>query len=169
MTEPPRLYADPGDGFEREPFCGSFKAGAFDWTLCTVHVLFGANEAARRPELLLLDDVYRVERDAGAEKDVIICGDFNFGPDDAGWSELKAEDGMKFAVDAPAKTTIADKSLYDNFWWPTAAREIVDGSVDIFEFDELMYPPGSRKEANRLTSDHRPISISARIDLPDDD
>jgi hypothetical protein len=28
---------------------------------------------------------------------------------------------------------------------------------------------GAGWEANRLTSDHRPISISARIDLPDDD
>jgi len=169
MTEPPRLYADPGDGFVREPFCGSFRAGTFDWTLCTVHILFGANKAARRPELLLLDDVYRAARDAGAEKDVIICGDFNFGPDDAGWSALKAEDGMSFAIGPPAKTTIADKSLYDNCWWPAASREIVDGGGSVFEYDELMYPPGSRKEANRLTSDHRPIAIRAHIDLPDDD
>ena len=30
-----------------------------------------------------------------------------------------------------------------------------------------MYPPASRKTANRLTSDHRPISIRVRITSPD--
>ena len=65
----PRIFADPGDGFEREPFCGTFKAGNFDWTICTIHVLFGDNEAERRPELRLLDDVYRSERDAGRPTD----------------------------------------------------------------------------------------------------
>ena len=165
----PRIYPDPEDRLEREPYCGTFKAGTFDWTMCTIHVLFGDNEAERRLELLLLDDVYRLERDAGGERDIFICGDFNFGPHDSGWSELKAEDGMAFAIAPPAKTTIKDVSLYDNCWWPHVTREVVSGSGSVYEFDELIYPPGSRKEANRLTSDHRPISIRVRIDLPDDD
>ena len=28
-----RIYADSEDRFEREPYCGAFKAGAFDWTI----------------------------------------------------------------------------------------------------------------------------------------
>ena len=164
-----RIYPDPADQFEREPYCGTFKAGKFDWTICTIHLLYGDSEADRRPELAVLDDVYRDERDSGSEKDVLICGDFNFDPDDAGWAELKAEDGVSFAIGPPMKTTIADKSLYDNCWWPEATREIVGGSGSVFEFDELMYPPGTRREANRLTSDHRPISIRVRTDMSDDD
>lgn len=165
----PRIIPDPGDGFEREPFCGGFRARSFDWTICTIHVLFGDSEAERRPELRLLDDVYRSERAASAERDIIICGDFNFDPNDDGWNQLKAEDGMQAAIHPPAKTTIADKSLYDNCWWPTASGEIVAESGAVFEFDEAMYPPGSRKEANRLTSDHRPISLQIRVNGPDDD
>ena len=164
-----RIYADSEDRFEREPYCGAFKAGAFDWTICTIHLLYGDSEADRRPELRALDDVYRGERDFGKEKDILICGDFNFAPDDAGWAELKAEDDISFAIGPPMKTTIADKSLYDNCWWPEATREVVAGSGAVFEFDELIYPPGTRKEANRLTSDHRPISIRVRTDMPDDD
>ena len=164
-----RIYADSEDRFEREPYCGAFKAGAFDWTICTIHLLYGDSEADRRPELLALDDVYTDERDSGKEKDILICGDFNFAPDDAGWAELKAEDDISFAIGPPMKTTIADKSLYDNCWWPEATREVVAGSGAVFEFDELIYPPGTRKEANRLTSDHRPISIRVRTDMPDDD
>jgi endonuclease/exonuclease/phosphatase family metal-dependent hydrolase len=114
QTQAGAFYADPLDKFEREPYCASFRAGTFDWTMCTVHLLFGDSEEDRRPELLQLDDVYRAFRNAGTEKDVIICGDFNFGPDDVGWAELKAEDGMQFAIKPPGKTTIADVSLYDN-------------------------------------------------------
>lgn len=163
------FYADPGDGFIREPFCGSFRTGTFDWTMCTVHILFGNNQAERRPELLLLDDVYRSVRDSGAGNDVIICGDFNFPPDDVGWNQLLQEDSMQFAIAQPARTTIADVSLYDNCWWPAATSEIVAGSAHVFEFDELMYPEGSRQEANRLTSDHRPISVRVLPAATDDD
>ena len=96
-----RIYPDSADQFEREPYCGTFKAGKFDWTICTIHLLYGDSEADRRPELAVLDDVYRDERDSGSEKDVLICGDFNFDPDDAGWAELKAEDGVSFAIGPP--------------------------------------------------------------------
>ena len=100
---------------------------------------------------------------------MILCGDFNFGPGDKGWDQLKAEDGMQFAIAPPGKTTIADTSLYDNCWWSNASTEIMVDSGKIFEFDELMYPAGSRKEASRLTSDHRPISIKVMVPGADDD
>ena len=169
QTAPSQLFADTGDRFVREPYCGSFRAGTFDWTMCTVHILFGANMAERRPEIRVLDDVYRSLRDQGSERDIIICGDFNFDPDDQGWDQLKAEDSMQFAIGPPAKTTIADRSLFDNCWWPESTQEIIGDSATVFEFDELMYPPGSRKEANRLTSDHRPISVIAPPLAVDDD
>ncbi len=163
------LYNDVGNKFEREPFCGHFRAGTFDFRPCTIHLLFGANEADRRPELALLDDVYRASRSISSEEDIILLGDFNFGPDDAGWSELKAEDNMMHAIDPPLKTTIKDISLYDNIWWPDSSKEIVVGSGEVFEWDELMYPTGSRKEANRLTSDHRPVSVRVQLSTLDDD
>jgi endonuclease/exonuclease/phosphatase family metal-dependent hydrolase len=160
----PWFYGDPGNRFEREPYCGSFELtdDSFDWTVCTIHLLFGDNEAHRRPELKELDNVYRsVKPD---DDDVFICGDFNFPPNDVGWDQLKNEDGMMWAIDAPTKTTIKDVSLYDNCWWSEDTPEVVEDSGQVYEFDELMYPEGSRKEANRLTSDHRPISISIEIE-----
>jgi endonuclease/exonuclease/phosphatase family metal-dependent hydrolase len=162
-------YNDVGNKFEREPFCGHFKAGNFDFKPCTIHLLFGDNKAHRRPELKLLDDVYRATKAESSEDDILIMGDFNFDPDDSGWSELKAEDNMKHAIDPPLKTTIADVSLYDNIWWPDSSHEVIETSGEVFEWDELMYPPGSRKEANRLTSDHRPVSISVNLPSSDDD
>jgi len=113
--------------------------------------------------------VYCSLRNVGDEKDIIICGDFNFDPTDEGWEELKGEDEMSFAISPPAKTTIANVSLYDDFWWPKASKEVVADSGSVYAFDELMYPPGSRKEANRLTSDYRPISVTVTTNGGDDD
>ena len=170
LTGAGRFFDDPADQFVREPYCASFASGNFDWTMCTVHIKFGDSEADRRPEIEALDDVYRSVKAEGPERDIIICGDFNFPPDDIGWTELKSEDGMRFAIASPFKTTVAvNNSLYDNCWYPDVSTEIVEDSGSVLAFDELMYPLGSLKEAKRLTSDHRPISIRARIDLPDDD
>ncbi len=54
QTKAGAFYDDVGDKFEREPYFASFKAGNFDWTVATIHLLYGDNEADRRPELLLL-------------------------------------------------------------------------------------------------------------------
>ncbi len=43
-----RIFADSKDQFVREPYCGAFKAGAFDWKICTIHVLYGDNQTDRR-------------------------------------------------------------------------------------------------------------------------
>jgi endonuclease/exonuclease/phosphatase family metal-dependent hydrolase len=170
QTEAGAFFNDAGDQFDFEPYCASFRAGSFDWTMCAVHIKFGDSEEERRPEIQTLDDVYRSVKSASSERDIIICGDFNFPPDDEGWTELKAEDGMRFAISPPAKTTVAvNSSLYDNCWWPNSTSEVIVDSGSVFEFENAMYPLGTFKEAKRLTSDHRPISIRARVDQPDDD
>lgn len=163
------FFDDTQDDFTKEPYCAPFQSGSFDWNMCTVHIKFGRSEADRRPEIQKLDDVYRAVKSRGNERDILICGDFNFDPEDTGWSELKNEDGMSHAISSPHTTTIEDKSLYDNCWWPVASSEVVGDSSAVFEFDELMYPVGSRKEVNRLTSDHRPISIKIMTNIQDDD
>ncbi|MDA0692617.1 MAG: endonuclease/exonuclease/phosphatase family protein [Nitrospinae bacterium] len=143
QTKAGSFYSDTNDQFVREPYCGSFQASSFDWTLCAVHIKFGANQADRRPEIEAMDDVYRAIKAQGQERDIITCGDFNFPPTDHGWDELKSEDLMSFAMSSPARTTIGDKSLYDNCWWPTFTSEVILGSGEVYEFDELMYPEGA--------------------------
>ena len=170
QLETGEFFDDAHDRFDYEPYCSSFRAGTFDWTMCSSHIKFGSSEADRRPEIRTLDDVYRSLKGAGSERDILICGDFNFPPDDEGWDELKAEDGMQFAIALPSKTTVAvNSSLYDNCWWPGASVEVIQDSGSVFAFDEAMYPQDALKDAKRLTSDHRPISIRVRIDQPDDD
>lgn len=58
------LYPDPQDIFIREPFVASFSAGAFDFTLATIHVLFGSSLPQRRAELTALATSIRPSKTA---------------------------------------------------------------------------------------------------------
>ena len=53
-----RIYPDPDDGFIREPAIADFQAGTFDFTLITIHSIYGDRKAERRAEAELLDEVY---------------------------------------------------------------------------------------------------------------
>jgi hypothetical protein len=72
------VWPDPADDFIREPFYASFRAGSFDFTLITIHVIFGDGIGDRREEALLLDDVYRTIQNSNPdEQDVILLGDWD--------------------------------------------------------------------------------------------
>jgi len=79
-------FPDPNDLFIREPYIACFRAGNFDFTLITIHVLYGDSETERREEIKLLDDVLlNVDQNNDDEEDIILLGDFNFNSTDSGW------------------------------------------------------------------------------------
>ena len=161
------VYSDPDDVFIREPFYASFRAGSFDFTLITVHVIFGEGVAGRRAENLLLDDVYRAVQGADPnEQDVILLGDFNLPPSDSGMIEVDATIDPVFTGDV--RTTISETSLYDNLWWDAEFVTEWTGAAGIDRFDEAVF--GNDDDAASLAvSDHRPIWVTLSTELPDDD
>lgn len=168
-VQPGRLYQERGDEFIREPFYATFRSSSFDFTLVTIHVLFGSSEAERRPEIEELAAVYQAVQDEDpAEQDVILLGDFNFPPQDGGFSRLKAIPGMAFLITPPAKTTITDTSLYDNFWFQEPHVREYAGEFGVDRFDETMFS-GEDLAAKRAVSDHRPIWAKFNTSGPDDD
>lgn len=159
-----RLIPDEADLFIREPYAATFRAGEFDFTLCTIHLLYGNNKSERRRELQLLDEVVaEVQRANGREADVILLGDFNFEPDDPGWQLT----GWTHLFDAPLKTTISDSSLYDNLWLDPAHTGELGPARGVVLFDEELYG-GDDDTASREISDHRPVWAVFRPDLDDD-
>jgi len=164
-----RVYQERGDEFIREPFYATFRSAGFDFTLVIVHVLFGSSEAERRPEIEELAAVYQAVQDEDpAEQDVILLGDFNFPPQDEGFSRLKAIPGMVFLIASPVKTTITDTSLYDNFWFQEPHVREYAGESGVDRFDETMFN-GDDLAAKRAVSDHRPIWAKFNVGGPDDD
>ncbi len=157
------IWPDTNDEFIREPFFASFKADQFDFTLISVHVIFGDSIGDRRAENVLLDDVYRTVQDADPnEQDVILLGDFNLPPEDQGTDEV---DFLLDPVFSNVKTTISDASLYDNFWWDSITEWTGESGID--RFDEAVFGDDDGA-ASLAVSDHRPIWVTFRTDVDDD-
>jgi len=155
------VYNDSKDVFTKEPFCGSFIAGTFDFVMCTIHTEFGDGKSEPRNE------VYKAVS-SDKEKDILIVGDFNLPENDPAWDELESIDSIDsitsaLSVETSPPTTIGDKSYYDNIWYSKYSSEVIKGSGSFFQFDELIYTPEMKAEANRQVSDHRPISIKVKI------
>ncbi|MDP2653311.1 MAG: endonuclease/exonuclease/phosphatase family protein [Candidatus Omnitrophota bacterium] len=164
-----RLYDDPRDVFMRSPFYATFRAGNFDFTLITVHLVYGDFKDARRKEIHHLARVYREVMDTDPrEKDIIVLGDFNLPPVDSGWADFKAIPEMIHLISPPEKTTITDTSLYDNFWFQRDSLREYTGRAGVIRFDENMFQ-NDDAGAERAVSDHRPIWADFRTSMQDDD
>jgi len=161
----PYVFGDGSDLFIREPFVGHFRTGEFDFTFVTIHLLYGDSKADRREELVLMDEVVAaVDQANGAERDIILGGDFNFEADDRGW-QLS---GFSPVILPSVPTTITETSSYDNFWINDSATAEYVGLIEVYPFDETMFA-NNDEAASLAVSDHRPVAISFRTDGDDDD
>mgnify|MGYP002035361279 CR=1 FL=1 len=163
------IFPDPNDVFSREPYVASFRASNFDFTLITMHSIWGDSKAERRAEALLLDDVYRSVQDADPnEQDVIVLGDFNLPPEDYAFAEMVEVLTPLFTGDR--YTTISEnaKSLYDNIWLNPGYVAEYTGQNGIDAFDVMVFN-NDDKAASLAVSDHRPVWARFRTDGVDDD
>lgn len=153
---PVRTIQDPYDVFIREPAVASFCAASFDFTLVSIHVIFGDSASDRRAEIAYLDDVVElVDAQNGSEQDVILLGDFNMNAEDPSWEMT----GYKNIIQPYQLTTITDTSSYDNIWLPyddTYESEFIH-AIEIYRFDEIAFSDNDAL-ASLTCSDHRPIS-----------
>ena len=160
VVRPGELYPDAADGkddFSRDPYWATFRAGAFDFSVIAVHVIWGDRVGPRKAEVRALADVYRYVQEAnGTEEDVLLVGDFNRNPNDAAaYSRIMAIPSMTRLFELPQKSHIRDSSLYDNiFFQADAVREYL-GRCGIDRFDETDFG-NDDKAANLAVSDHRP-------------
>jgi len=159
-----RLYQEKNDEFIREPFYATFKAGNFDFTIITILA-----SPARRSEIIELERVYqKIQDEDPNEQDIILCGDFNFSPNDVGFDKLKSISTMTHLIKPPTKTTIYDKRSVDNFWFQEEYVREFTGGHGITYFDETIFN-NDDKFAEIAVSDHRPIWAIFDIKKRDDD
>ena len=75
---------------------------------------------------------------------------------------------MTYVIKPPAKTTVTDTSLYDNFWFQRYFVTEYLGETGITRFDEDLFQ-NNDEEAELAVSDHRPIWTKFQINYSDDD
>lgn len=164
VVAPAALCPDPDDRFIREPFVGHFRVDQFDFTVITIHVIFGDSVAERRTEVSALATVVAaVDEHNGPENDVLLVGDFNLPADDPAWTLARYEP----LVAAHIPTTISDRSSYDNIWYSPAATTEILPEVSIYRFDEHLFANDDRA-ASLAVSDHRPVRARFVTTVDDD-
>lgn len=163
MLEKARLIEDPDQIFSRVPATASFRSGAFDFILVTVHLFY--SDADRRHAETRALATYAARRVAeGKEKDLIVLGDFNeMGRgnlhyfDAVGWSRL---------IDKP--TNLGSTRIYDNILIDPRHTGEYTGRSDVIFFDEIHYG-NVDATARKQVSDHRPAWAEFSTVGPDDD
>ena len=173
VVEQGELYPDAADGidnFSRDPYWATFRAGAFDFSVIAVHVIWGNTVGPRKAEVRALADVYRYVQEAnGVEEDVLLVGDFNRNPNDAEvYGPIMAIPLMTRLFDLPQKSHIRDSSLYDNIFFQTDFVTEYLGISGIDRFDETDFGDDD-KAANLAVSDHRPVWAVFGTNFEDDD
>jgi len=159
------VVPDPDDDFIREPFFALFRIGEFDFYVITIHSIYGDSVADRRYEAQLLDDAYRAVQNLDDENDVLLMGDFNLGPLDVGFEDLRGLPNMIY-VNGAIPTSIADK-LYDNIWFQSNHTQEYTAEFGVFKFDEELYG-NDDSVASLAVSDHRPLWAIFDIRADDD-
>ena len=169
VIEDGEVFPDPNDGFLREPYFATFKAGEFDFTAIAVHVIWGDTVNRRQREVQELANVYRAVQAADdAEQDVILLGDFNRNPDDRlAYRPLLSIPSMRHLFQLPHKSHIKDTSLYDNIFFQTHHVTEYTRDSGIERFDEIHFG-NDDAAASLAVSDHRPVWGIFRIDADDD-
>ncbi|MDD5264221.1 MAG: endonuclease/exonuclease/phosphatase family protein [Candidatus Bipolaricaulis sp.] len=175
---PQGLYPEAAEGdFVREPFFATFRAGLFDFTLVTVHIIWGNASAQRTTECQRLVSVWNwVQALDPVENDVILLGDFNRDrPTHSAFAPLRALGISALLTARGTRTTLGAKNSggywYDNLWTDLQyTRSEWTGDVGVgIPGDNTYGCPCS--EARRGVSDHCPawavFSTLADDDPPD--
>jgi hypothetical protein len=165
--------AHPGE-FSREPFFADFKAGAFDFTLVTVHITWGDSARARTAECQRLAAVWdHIQALDPLENDLILVGDFNRDKPTHSAFDPLWDMGLTPVLDARGTRTTFGRtvfggSFYDNLWidpeYTAAELTAVFGSGTPLENTLGRGCP----QAVESASDHCPVWAAFRTDTDDD-
>jgi endonuclease/exonuclease/phosphatase family metal-dependent hydrolase len=163
--------------FARTPYAVSFDAGGTDFTLVTLHVLYGARASDRLPELRAISAwLAEWARSPHAwNANLIALGDFNIDRSGDPLYEAFVGSGLHVPADlvgAP-RSIFGGGKFYDQIAWfmestsATAPPALTmryrnSGYVD---FPDVVYPGMTRSQLQWRLSDHYPLW--AEFDCPD--
>ncbi|KAL9975251.1 hypothetical protein ACROYT_G012390 [Oculina patagonica] len=164
------LLEKPKEGqkqFARRPYLGFFKAKKFDFVLVSVHLkatgLGNADKERLEKELARIPDlVQALQTHIPGEKDMMILGDFNLGPDEEEFNAMQ-KGGLENLIPGSTFTNISTKNMegsknYDNIWISKHAKlHHFTGQAGVVRegLTHPSIPDGWRW--NGLVSDHCPV------------
>jgi exonuclease III len=164
--------------FQRSPYCASFKAGRFDFTLVSVHIAEGSNQGAvgtNLRELEIQELVKFIKQEAKRQKgsvfdpDFFVVGDFNIEEDgDRFFRALTGGGAPQFVMPAGMNklgTNFKQTKTFDKIAWLPSDEFEFTGKFGVIPFGKVLYKePGQPADAARMeVSDHLPLWAEFRV------
>jgi len=151
------------EGFQihRMPYCASFRAGRFDFTVVSVHI-FESNAAFREREIDILASHLKKladrEQSKVVDRDIFVVGDFNIKREGDRFFQALVQHGFQMPQRLDSLTTNFKRSgTYDKIAWVNRPDFRFSGQVNVVPFYRVVYqdndPAGGKKEI----SDHLPL------------
>lgn len=174
-ADPPRIKNDQGEYLPaitwwRSPYIASFRAGNFDFVLVTAHVRWGDYEEDRLKPLRLLAEWVNKRRKSknGADKDIIVMGDFNIPAVGDEYYGALTSGGLRMPDNLAGVnqgTNLSRENRYDQILHYPTHDERFHGCGGILDFysagiDGLYPGEGMSKQAfTYQMSDHLPLWV----------
>ncbi|MPZ98928.1 MAG: endonuclease [Dehalococcoidia bacterium] len=155
--------------FARTPYAVSFQAGADEFILVTLHVLYGSSASSRLPELRAISDWLAgwARSDRAWNQNLIALGDFNMDRSGDALYDAFVSTGLQVPADLMGvpRSIFDTGRFYDQIAWfmqsasasaPPALtmRYLSGGYVD---FPAAVYPRATRQTLQWRVSDHYPL------------
>lgn len=157
------LDTETHEGFQihRVPYCVSFRAGRFDFTVVSVHI-FQSDLDFREREIdvlaRLLTKLSNKQRSKVVDRDFFVVGDFNIEKDGDRFFAALESNGFMMPEGMDSLTTNFNRSgTYDKIAWVDRPGFEFSGRMNVVPYYKAVYqdrnPPGGRSEI----SDHLPL------------
>ncbi len=156
-------------GFQlhRVPYCASFRAARFDFTVVSVHI-FESNSDFREKEIAVLaQEIVRLskrEHTKVVDRDFFVVGDFNIVKE--GDRFFKALVDAGFQLPAPLdtiKTNFARTNTFDKISWVNRPDFKFSGQANVIPFSKVLFQDKNPKGGKAEISDHLPLWAEFRI------
>jgi len=176
-VEPTGLVSDIGlpldtathEGFQlhRMPYCASFRAGRFDFTVVSVHI-FESSTTFREREIDVLaaelEKLSRREATKVVDRDFFVVGDFNIQRDGDRFFRALARHGFKMPSQLNTLTTnVLRTGTYDKIAWLDRTDFKYGGECNVVPFYRAVYQENDPPRGKREISDHLPLWAEFRI------
>ena len=164
--------------FQRSPYCASFRAGRFDFTIVSVHIAEGSSHGAvghKLREQEITELVKFIKREAGRaqgtvfDPDFFLVGDFNIQTDgDRFFQALTGGEAPRFMMPDgmnKLKTNFDQTKTFDKIAWIPSNEFEFTGKFGTIPFGNILYQEADQPKdaARKEISDHLPIWAEFRV------